>query len=98
MLIHPFEDGNGRFASVVLQFLMQKAHFRCAPFLPVDYLRYGYQMNLFAKHIVYASGAFYGHRPVRSDRFVPYMWDVIDNAYGFLEKAVKRCEISASRN
>lgn len=98
MLIHPFEDGNGRFASVVLQFLMQKAHFRCAPFIPVDYLRYGYQMNLFAKHIVYASGAFYGHRPVRFDRFVPYMWDVIDNAYGFLEKAVKRCEISASRN
>lgn len=39
-----------------------------------------------------------GHRPVRFDRFVPYMWDVIDNAYGFLEKAVKRCEISASRN
>lgn len=97
MLIHPFEDGNGRFASVVLQFLMQKANFRCAPFLPIDYLRYGYQMAIFAKHIVYASGAFYGQRNVRFDRFIPYMWDIVDKAYGFLENAVRRYEISSYR-
>lgn len=92
-LIHPFEDGNGRFSSVLLQFLLQKAHLRCAPLLPFDFMKYGSNMSVITKHIIYASGAFYGHRPIVYDKFIPFMKDLICKSYGYLDDTVKRYEM-----
>lgn len=92
--IHPFEDGNGRFSSVLLQFLLQKADLRCAPLLPFDFMKYGPQMSLITTHIVYASGAYYGHKPMVFDKFIPFTSDLIVKSYGYLEDTLERYEMS----
>ena len=88
--MHPFQDGNGRLTSLVLQFLMLKAGLRCAPLLPLDFFKYGKNMKTNTMHIVYASGVFYGQKPIVFDRYIPFMSSIIENSYDCLSSAVDR--------
>ena len=78
--IHPMEDGNGRLSVFLVQLLLQKAGFRCAPFLPYDYLQNGLYRALYQKHIVKASGIFYGQKPLEYEPFVRFTADLLLDA------------------
>jgi len=74
----------------VLQFLMLKAGLRCAPLLPMDFFKYGKNMKANTMHIVYASGIFYGQKPIVFDKYIPFMSSIIENSYDCLSSAVSR--------
>ncbi len=93
--IHPFRDGNGRFSSLLLQLLMFKAGFRCAPLVPVDIYKYGPNMGLHSKHVVYACGAFYGEHPIVADRYIEFMCRLLDKAYICLRDTIERYEFAS---
>jgi len=87
--IHPMEDGNGRLSVFLVQLLLRKAGFRCAPFLPCDYLQNGMYRGVYQKHIVKASGIFYGQKELEYGPFVLFVKDLLLDAYGFLREAVE---------
>ena len=87
--IHPFQDGNGRMSSFLMQFLLQKAGLKCAVYLPLDLIQNGVFMKLTSRRIRSASGAFWGMK-LEYDRYIPYMKDLLAKSYQvMLDAAVK---------
>ena len=70
--IHPMEDGNGRLSVFLVQLLLKKAGLACAPFLPYDFLQNLMYRGVYQKHIVKASGIFYGQKPLEYGPFVQF--------------------------
>ena len=87
--IHPMEDGNGRLSVFLVQLLLKKAGLQCAPYLPYDYLQNLMFRDIYQKHIVKASGIFYGQKPLEYEAFVRFTAGLLLKAYRFLSEAVE---------
>lgn len=87
--IHPMEDGNGRLSVFLVQLLLRKAGFWCAPFLPYDCLQNGMYRGVYQKHIVRASGMFCGQKELEYGPFVLFVKDLLADAYGLLRAAAE---------
>ena len=85
--IHPMEDGNGRLSVFLIQLLLKKAGLRCAPFLPYDFLQNRMYRDVYQKHIIKASGIFYGQKPLEYEAFVRFTEDLLMEAYRLLSEA-----------
>lgn len=79
--IHPFLDGNGRMSAALVQELLYKAGLTCAHYLPIDPLLNGLFARATTAHIRFASGSFYGSKPLDLSRYVPYMNGIVAKAY-----------------
>ncbi len=85
--IHPMEDGNGRLSVFLIQLLLRKAGFSCAPYLPYDFIQNLLARSVYQKHIVKASGIFYGQKPLEYGPFVLFTERLLLKAYQVLSEA-----------
>ncbi len=86
--IHPMEDGNGRLSVFLIQLLLQKAGFSCAPFVPYDYLQNLMYRGVYQKHIIKASGIFYGQKPLEYEAFLQFTKGLLLKACRLLSETV----------
>lgn len=88
--IHPFEDGNGRMAAFILQFLLRKAGLQCAVFLPLDAIMNGVNRVATSRQIRAASGTYYGMKEIEYDPFISYMKVILAKCYQSVSLAAEK--------
>ena len=88
--IHPFDNGNGRLSALLVQWLLWKAGYQCAFYLPYDAVMHRMNAKLYQREIVRASGIFYGQKPYVYDSFIALQKKFLKDSYHRLEAAYKK--------
>ena len=84
--IHPMAEGNGRLSAFLVQLLLQRAGFSCAPYLPYDFIQNRRYYSRFQQHIQTLSGVYYGQKQGDLAPFVRLCENFVELALRLLEE------------
>ena len=79
--IHPMQNANGRLSVLIVQMLLRRAGLAMAPYIPFDMVLGRLHLAEYQRHILLASGAYYGQKPIEYDLFVPFAKGLVKEAY-----------------
>ena len=86
--IHPFDNGNGRLSSFIIQLLLTKFGLENALYLPFDALLNGLYISNTTKEIRKASGFFYKMKEYEYNSYILYMKDILMKSYILLKESI----------